>query len=182
VSLGTNPMISPVVAAGGLLVRAVEPGEHADVSRLTVAAYRADGQLATAPEYAAVLADVAGRAAAADVLVAVDGAAVLGAVTFTLPGGAYAEVSRPGEAEFRTLAVDPAAQRRGVARALVQACIDRAAGLGCRAVVICVRDDNEAAFALYARFGFERDPSLDWSPVPGVQLLGLRLGLPVAAE
>ncbi|MER7007010.1 GNAT family N-acetyltransferase [Dactylosporangium sp. NPDC000555] len=168
----------------GLLVRPIEPGDHDDVSRLTIEAYRADGQLETAPEYATVLADVAGRAAAADVLVATAGTsgAVLGAVTFVLPGGAYAEVSRPGEAEFRTLAVDPAAQRRGVAQALVQACIDRAAALGCRALVICTRHDNDAALALYGRFGFQRDPDLDWSPVPGVELLGLRLTLPVLAK
>ncbi|MEV6930445.1 GNAT family N-acetyltransferase [Dactylosporangium sp. NPDC051485] len=165
-----------------LLVRLAEPGEHDAVARLTVAAYRADGQLEAAPEYAEVLADVAGRAAAAEVLVAVLDGVCLGAVTFTLPGGAYAEVSKSGEAEFRTLAVDPAAQRRGVARALVQACIDRAAELGCAALVICVRHDNPGAHALYGRFGFARDPSLDWSPVPGIELLGLRLPLPVLAQ
>ncbi|MEU7870700.1 GNAT family N-acetyltransferase [Dactylosporangium sp. NPDC049140] len=151
--------------------------DYADVSRLTVEAYRADGQLEAAPEYAAVLADVASRAEAADTLVAEVDGVLLGAVTFTLAGGKYAEVSRAGEAEFRTLAVDPAAQRRGVARALVQACLERAAGFGCRAVVICVRDDNSGAFALYERFGFVREPSLDWSPVPKVNLLGLRLEL-----
>lgn len=214
------------MSAAGLVVRPIEPGDYAEVSRLTVEAYRADGQLENSPEYARILADVAGRAAAADVLVAVDalpgadapdaggpatsngaesaarpartdqhdvnaarsvasptrpervtGGAVLGAVTFTLPGGPYAEVCREGEAEFRTLAVDPAAQRRGVARALVQACIDRAMTLNCEALAICVRAGNAAAFALYGGFGFERDPSRDWSPVPGVELLGMRLPL-----
>lgn len=168
--------------ASALAVRPIEPGDHAEISRLTVEAYRADGQLEQAPGYVEVLADVAGRAAQADVLVAVDGDRVLGAVTFTLPGGAYAELSRPGEAEFRTLAVDPSAQRRGVARALVWACIERAGELGCAALVICVRDFNKAAFALYDGFGFERDPALDWSPGPGIDLLGLRLRLPVHVQ
>ncbi|MEV8514023.1 GNAT family N-acetyltransferase [Dactylosporangium sp. NPDC051484] len=170
------------MTASGIIVRPIQPGDHDDVSRLTIEAYRADGQLETAPEYATVLADVAGRAAAADVLVASAGGAVLGAVAFVLPGGVFAQISRPGEAEFRTLAVDPAAQRRGVAQALVRACIDRAAALGCRALVICARRDNDAALALYGRFGFQRDPDLDWSPVPGVELLGLRLMLPVLAK
>ncbi|HTJ32426.1 MAG TPA: GNAT family N-acetyltransferase [Dactylosporangium sp.] len=170
------------MTAPGIAVRLVEPRDHPEVERVTVAAYREDGQLEAAPEYAEVLADVAARAAASDVLVATAEGKVLGAVAFTLAGGAYAEVSKPGEAEFRTLAVDPAAQRRGVARALVQACIDRAAQLGCNALVICVRDDNTGAHALYERFGFERDSSLDWSPVPGVKLLGLRLALPVLAK
>jgi ribosomal protein S18 acetylase RimI-like enzyme len=168
---------APGTAPAGLRVRLITAADYDEVSRLTVEAYRADGQLKASPAYAAVLADVASRAAAADVLVAEQGGALLGAVTFTLPGGEYAEVARAGEAEFRTLAVDPAAQRRGVARALVRACVDRAGSLGCRALVICVRDDNAGAFALYEAFGFVRDAALDWSPVPGVNLLGLRLGL-----
>ncbi|GAA0718935.1 GNAT family N-acetyltransferase [Dactylosporangium roseum] len=165
-----------------VVVRPIEPDDFAEVSRLTVAAYGADGQLDEDHGYGAVLADVASRAEAADVLVAADGAAVLGAVTFVLPGTKYAEVSGDGEAEFRMLAVDPAAQRRGVARRLVQACVDRARALGCTSLTICVHDGNTAAFALYDRFGFTRDPSLDWSPAPGVDLLGMRLSLQVLAQ
>ncbi|MFI5906809.1 GNAT family N-acetyltransferase [Dactylosporangium sp. NPDC051541] len=160
-----------------LQVRLVTAADYDDVARITVAAYRADGQLAASPEYALVLGDVARRASAADVLVAEDGGVVVGAVAFTLAGGEYAEVARDGEAEFRTLAVDPAAQGRGVGRALVQACVDRAAALGCRDLVIGVRNSNLGALALYERFGFVRDEPLDWSPVPGVNLLGLRLKL-----
>jgi ribosomal protein S18 acetylase RimI-like enzyme len=110
-----------------LEVRLITEADYDDVARITVAAYRADGQLAVSPEYATVLADVAGRAVAADILVAEEAGVVLGAVAFTLAGGEYAEISRDGEAEFRTLAVDPAAQRRGVAQALVRACAERAA-------------------------------------------------------
>ncbi|GGM81799.1 GNAT family N-acetyltransferase [Dactylosporangium sucinum] len=166
-----------------IVVRPVEPDDFAEVSRLTVEAYRADGQLEDdAGGYAVALADVAARAASAEILVAADGQQLLGSVTFALPGSPYAEVSRTGEAEFRMLAVDPAAQRRGAARRLVQACIDRAEALGCTSLVICTRDVNRAAFALYDTFGFTRDPSLDWSPVPGVRLLGLRLPLQVLAH
>ncbi|GAA2589087.1 GNAT family N-acetyltransferase [Dactylosporangium fulvum] len=165
-----------------VVVRLIEPDDFAAVSRLTVAAYRADGQLDEDHGYGAVLADVVSRAEAAEVLVAVDGAAVLGAVTFVLPGTKYAEVSGDDEAEFRMLAVDPAAQRRGVARRLVRACVDRAQALGCTSLTICVREGNAAAFALYDQFGFARDPSLDWSPAPGVDLLGMRLPLQVLAQ
>jgi hypothetical protein len=34
---------------------------------------------------------------------------------------------------------------------------------------------------LYERLGFQRAPELDWSPVPGVNLLALRRELPVSA-
>jgi ribosomal protein S18 acetylase RimI-like enzyme len=75
------------------------------------------------------------------------------------------------------LAVDPAAQGRGVGRALVRACVERSLGAGCTAVVICVRDIAVAAQKLYESFGFERTPDLDWSPLPDVRLWALRLPL-----
>ncbi len=167
----------------GLSVRTAEPADFAAIARLTVAAYRADGQLDGEHGYERVLADVPSRAAAGALLVAVDAVTgeVLGAVTFVLPGTRYAELSAPGEAEFRMLAVDPAAQGRGVGEALARACVARAIELGCRGVVICARSFATSAQRLYARLGFVRAPELDWSPLPGVELLGLRLDL-FAAE
>ncbi|RKN40006.1 GNAT family N-acetyltransferase [Micromonospora endolithica] len=166
-----------------MVVRPAGPADFPAVARLTVAAYEADGQLKGENGYAVTLADVATRAAHGEVLVAVDAdhGQVLGSVTFVLPGTRYAEMSGPGEAEFRMLAVDPAAQGRGVGAALVDACLARAAGLGCAAVVICVRDGFAVpARRLYERRGFVRVPAKDWSPLPGVDLLGLRLDLGAA--
>lgn len=162
---------------GSLTVRPARPEEYPAIGALSVAAYRADGQLTD--HYAPILADVATRAGHGEVLAAVDGdtGTVLGAVTFVLPGSAYAEISRPGEAEFRTLAVAPGAQGRGVGDALVRACLDRARALGCRAVVISTRDIAYPARRLYERLGFHRMPERDWAPVPGVNLLALRLDL-----
>ncbi len=51
--------------------------------------------------------------------------------------------------------VDEAARGKGVAAALVQAALDRAAELGCRTVDLTSRPDREAANRLYARMGFE---------------------------
>ena len=164
------------------VVRRAVPADFAEVARLTVEAYHADGQLEEDHGYGVLLADVATRAEHSEILVAQDvsGETLLGAVAFVLPGTRYAELSEPGEAEFRMLAVDPAAQRRGVARALVRACVERASVLGCASLVIGTRDRNTAAFALYEHFGFVREPALDWTPAPGVNLLGLRLKLPAA--
>jgi ribosomal protein S18 acetylase RimI-like enzyme len=164
-------------------VRPVTEADYAAAGEVCVAAYRADGQLTAEDSYTAVLADVASRAAHGDVLVAHDDTtgAIVGCVTFVLPGSRYAEISQPGEGEFRMLAVDPRAQGRGVGSALVHACLDRAVSLGCRAVAICTRDFNETAFRLYRKFGFVRVPERDWSPRPDVNLAALRVELPVPA-
>jgi ribosomal protein S18 acetylase RimI-like enzyme len=168
----------------GVTVRAAGPADYDEIARLTVAAYEADGQLDGEIGYEKVLADVATRAQHGEIFVATDDDSdkPLGAVTFVMPGGRYSELARDGEAEFRMLAVDPAAQGRGVARALVEACLDRASALGCVAVVISVRDFAEPARRLYAKFGFVRLPDRDWKPMPQVQLLALYLKLPPPEE
>ncbi len=170
--------------AASFVIRTARPVDYPAIGALSVAAYDADGQLAAGSGYEKVLADVADRAAHGQVLCAVDPdtGQLLGAVTFVLAGTRYAELSRPGEAEFRTLAVDPAAQRRGVGEALARACRARAVAAGCTALVICVRDFSAAAQRLYARLGFTRTPELDWSPAPGVKLQALRLDLPAPAQ
>jgi ribosomal protein S18 acetylase RimI-like enzyme len=167
-----------------LLVRPAQPAEFAAIARLTVAAYQADGQLDAGHGYGQTLADVAGRAVDGELLVALDPDTdeVVGSVLFVLPGARYAELSTPGEAEFRMLAVDPAAQGRGVGEALARACVARAVELGVNAVVICTRSFAVTAQRLYARLGFERFPERDWTPDLGVELLALRLDLAPAAE
>ncbi|MGC5049843.1 GNAT family N-acetyltransferase [Micromonospora sp. DT48] len=163
-----------------VLIRRAEPADFAGVAQLTVAAYEADGQLKHEPAYADALGNVSARAEHGDVLVAVDreSGRLLGSVTFVLPGTRFAEMSRPGEAEFRMLAVDPAAQGRGAGAALVEACVARAIELGCTGVTICVRDGfAEPAHRLYRRRGFVRQRERDWSPAPGVDLLALYLPL-----
>jgi ribosomal protein S18 acetylase RimI-like enzyme len=159
-------------------VRPAVPADFGAIAELTVAAYGADGQLDGDHDYDEHLRDVATRAGEGELLVAVDSDdTVLGAVTYVLPGSAFAEVSRQGEAEFRMLAVAPAAQGRGVGELLARACVARAEEQGCQAVVICVRDIGAAARRMYDRIGFSRIPERDWSPYPGVSLLALRLDL-----
>lgn len=159
----------------GVSVRPARPSEYEALGALCVAAYRADGQDPDSTGYTARLGDVAGRARDGEVLVAVDDQGTpLGTVTFVLPGSPLSALARPGEAELRMLAVDPAAGGRGVGRTLVLACLDRAARAGCDSVVINVHSIAGKALRLYDRLGFRRVPELDWQPVPRVTLLGMR--------
>jgi GNAT superfamily N-acetyltransferase len=140
------------------------------------AAYAADG-LGHGP-YQDVVADARDRARDAEVAVAADaGGTILGSVTFALPGSRWAQLAGAGEAEFRMLGVAPGARGRGVGSTLVEWCLDRAAHLGCRRVVLCSEQSMRTAHRIYARRGFARRPDLDWSPQPGVDLLGFAIDL-----
>ena len=59
-----------------------------------------------------------------------------------------------GEAEILTLAVEPAARRRGIGSALVAASCRHAQERGAGAMFLEVSQTNEAARSLYARHGF----------------------------
>jgi ribosomal-protein-alanine acetyltransferase len=59
-----------------------------------------------------------------------------------------------------SLAVDPAHGRRGIGRALLIACEERARTRGCIAARLEVRADNAAAMRLYEKSGYRRFGSL----------------------
>ena len=162
-----------------MLIRAAAPDELAAVGDLTVAAYAAEGYLDGTDDYADELRDAARRAELATLLVAVDetSGAVLGTATFFLAATPYAEVSRPGEAEFRMLAVAKEARGQGVAAALVQSCIERARAAGCSALALCSLKEMTPAHRIYERMGFVRAPDRDWEPLPGLTLVAFVLPL-----
>ena len=158
-------------------IREARADEYEAAGELTVIAYAAiEGE--TDVGYVPELRDVASRAVAVPVLVAVDSdETLLGTVTYVPGPGAYSESEKEDEAGFRMLAVAPWAQGRGVGRALVQACIDRARGDGRRGIAILTRPSMRTAHALYESMGFERAPDDDWEFEPGEWLWGYRLRL-----
>ncbi len=64
--------------------------------------------------------------------------------------------ARGGDAEVMTVGVAPAAQGRGLGRALVDALRTAAGERGAGRLLLEVRADNEPARNLYARLGFEQ--------------------------
>ncbi|MGA9344761.1 MAG: GNAT family N-acetyltransferase [Nocardioidaceae bacterium] len=158
-------------------IRLAHDDELDAVGHLTLDGYVHDGLLSVDAEYAAELVDAAHRSREAELLVAVVDGEVVGTVTFCPPGSPLRELSRDGEAEFRMLAVSPAARGRGVARSLVERCVARSLELGLAELVICSMREMTTAHRLYERLGFVRDPALDWTPVPDVVLLAYRRNL-----
>ncbi|HYO39630.1 MAG TPA: GNAT family N-acetyltransferase [Nocardioidaceae bacterium] len=163
-----------------LTVRPVHTEELAEVGELTVRSYAADGFLDGDDRYVHQLRDAVTRAREAEVYVAALPECpdrIVGTVTFCPQGSPWSELARPGEGEFRMLAVAPEARGRGVARALVGVCLERSRELGYSAVVLSSLPVQHTAHRLYGRLGFRRMPDLDWSPAEGVSLLGFRLDL-----
>ncbi len=152
------------------VIRWAAPDEYDALGEITAEAYLRDGLLAfdESDWYLGELRDVAKRAAAADVLVAVRDGVILGGVTFVRSGGPMTDIAGPGEAEIRMLAVAPAARGRGVGEALVRACIERArATEGCVRVVLSTQRTMHTAHRIYTRLGLVRVPERDWHPLPG---------------
>lgn len=161
-----------------MIVRHARPPEYAAVGALTLAAYLAGGHLDNEEEYAEELVNAAGRAAEAELIVAVApdvpadvAGSLLGTVTFCRPGTAFAELARADEAEFRMLAVAGCARGRGVGAALVRECVRRAQQGGYAGMALSTLATMDSAHRLYGRLGFRRDPDRDWWPVPDIALL-----------
>ena len=163
-TLSVVPPTAPftVVAAG--------PADFGEIAELTVRVY-VDGGLAS-PGYAAELADVAGRAERAELLMVreADGR-VLGSVALVLAGDFGNVTASDDEAAFRMLVVDPAAQGRGIGELLVTTCLARARAAGKRRMLLSTDVRMAAAQRLYRRLGFTRLPERDWNPEPGIDLL-----------
>jgi len=162
--------VVPRPGAPSLTVERARPDDFARIAQLTVDVY-VGGGLAT-PAYAPELADVAGRAERAELLVVRDpGGRVVGTVALVLTGDFGNVITSDEEAAFRMLVVDPAAQGQGIGELLVTTCLDRARAAGKRRMVISTDPLMTTAHRLYQRLGFTRLPERDWRPEPGVDLL-----------
>ena len=164
---------------GSVTVRLARDDEFDAAGDLVVAAYRTHPDMEDSDGYLAHVRDVRGRAADVDVLVAADDdGRLLGCVSYVRDHeSVFAEVEQPGEAGFRMLGVVEAARGRGVGRALVEACLERARAAGRTGLVIVTAPSWTDAQRLYERVGFRRAPGRDFEPVPGIVLWAYALAL-----
>jgi GNAT superfamily N-acetyltransferase len=161
-------------------IRDAHPGDRDAILAVTLAAYEQYAAALPPPLWAkyrqniqATLGDV--RPAAQ--IVAEEGGALVGTVLL-FPAGAV--MPNPGATplewpEVRLLAVAPAARGKGVARRLMEECIQRARAAGSPALTLHTADIMAVAMRLYERMGFTRAPELDIRPAPGILAKGYRL-------
>jgi GNAT superfamily N-acetyltransferase len=165
-------------------IRDARPSDRGAILAVTLAAYEQYAAALTPPLWAryrqniqATLGDV-GTAAQ---IVAEETGALVGTVllfpagaVMPNPGGTAIPLEWP---EVRLLAVAPAARGKGVARRLMEECIQRARAAGAPALTLHTADLMAVAMRLYERMGFTRAPELDIRPAPGILAKGYRLPL-----
>lgn len=161
-----------------IIVRPAVPADYEAIARITRDSYLAAGYFDSADHpYMKQIQDVARRAAQATIWVAERDKRIVGSVTLAVAGEPYADIALDDELEFRMLVVDPAVQRSGAGRAMVEAIIAHARSLdGIRGVALTTGGTWESAHGLYRKTGFRRVPERDWF-VPGtdIKLLVFRL-------
>lgn len=137
-------------------IRLADPGEYGAIADLREAAYSHDYTISE--NYGASLRDVAPADGGHEVWVAADRhtGQLLGTVTTPRPGGHISPLAEDGELDFRLLAVDPAARRRGIGRLLVEHVVALAAERGAKRVVMNSGPDMTGAHRLYYAMGFTR--------------------------
>ncbi len=147
----------------GIRIRPARSEEYDEAGRVTALAYRefvrpGDGSWHA---YLARIADVAGRADRTTVLVALDDERrIVGSATLEL-GERIDEDDpplAPDEAHIRMLGVHPENRSRGIARALMEACFERARAVGRTRMTLHTTERMRAAQAMYEGMGFERRP------------------------
>jgi ribosomal protein S18 acetylase RimI-like enzyme len=140
--------------------RPARPEEYEEAGRVTALAYREFADTDSWEHYLAAIADVEGRADVGLVLVAVEDGRVLGSATLELDERIEEEEPPlpPDEAHIRMLGVHPDERGRGVARALMRECFDRAREAGRTRMTLHTTQRMEAAQKMYEALGFERLP------------------------
>jgi GNAT superfamily N-acetyltransferase len=129
---------------------------------VTALAYEAfaPGEASPNRDYLDRIADVEARAGEAQVLGAFQGRRLVGTVTLELdrriPGGHPRAPLEPDQAHVRMLGIHPDVMRRGIGRALMEACLEEARGAGKRRITLETTERMVAAQRLYQTMGFRR--------------------------
>ncbi len=165
-------------------IHPVRESEFAAAGEATARAYR-EFERPEWPGYAAYvarIADIAERAHVATVLVAVVDGVIAGSATLELTERIRPSSTgplAPDEAHLRMVRVSPEYRGRGIARQLVNACIDLARAAGKRRLTLDTAPVMVAAQRLYASMGFT--PTLERPMPDGSVLLGYELRIATTA-
>jgi ribosomal protein S18 acetylase RimI-like enzyme len=140
-------------------IREATPEEYAEAGAVTASAYREFVRGGDWEDYLESIADVAGRADRTTIVIALDGTRIVGSATLELTDRVEPDddpALDPAEAHIRMLGVAPEARRRGIARALMADCMDRARASGKTFLTLHTTERMAAAQRMYESLGFVR--------------------------
>ncbi|MFI5393838.1 MAG: GNAT family N-acetyltransferase [Myxococcota bacterium] len=140
-------------------IREATPEEYAEAGAVTASAYREFVRGGDWEDYLESIADVEGRADRTTIVIALDGSRIVGSATLELTDRVEPEddpALDPAEAHIRMLGVAPEARRRGIARALMADCMDRARASGKTFLTLHTTERMAAAQQMYESLGFVR--------------------------
>ncbi|MGB7806268.1 MAG: GNAT family N-acetyltransferase [Actinomycetota bacterium] len=140
-------------------IREATPEEYAEAGAVTASAYREFVRGGDWEDYLESIADVEGRADRTTIVIALDGTRIVGSATLELTDRVEPDddpALDPAEAHVRMLGVAPEARRRGIARALMADCMDRARAGGKTFLTLHTTDRMAAAQRMYESLGFVR--------------------------
>ncbi|HEX3300898.1 MAG TPA: GNAT family N-acetyltransferase [Actinomycetota bacterium] len=152
-------------------IREATAAEHAEAGRVTAAAYEG---LVHDASYLERIAAVADRASRTVVLVAIDGATIVGSLTLELSRrvNPHDDPLEAHRAHIRMLGVAQDHQGRGIGRALMHDAEARARAAGKTEITLHTTEPMATARAMYGRLGYERSP--DEVLPDGFVLMGYR--------
>jgi len=158
------------------LIRDATDGDAEAVVALWTEAYFTEGEGGRDAPYARSDFD-ATKAAAAHLLVAEVGCAVIGVVALLAPGEQGRAVAREEEAELARLVVAASSRRKGIGRALAERCTALARVEGWPAIALWSRPYQTAGHRLYESLGYTGAPERDSVDETGFSRLVFRLSL-----
>jgi ribosomal protein S18 acetylase RimI-like enzyme len=140
-------------------IREATPADYAEAGAITARAYREFVHGGDWEDYLESIADVASRADRTTIVIAVEDGRILGSATLELTDRVEPDEDPeldPHEAHIRMLGIAPEARRRGIARALMADCMDRARAKGKTFLTLHTTDRMAAAQRMYESLGFVR--------------------------
>jgi len=153
-------------AVAEVVVREARPEDDGAVGEILVSGYltryaQKMPEVVLTERRKAELRDVASKRKEALVLVAELDGKVVGTVTVWRPGAPASEAWLPEACDLRHLAIDPAAQGRGLSKSLLDEAERRARQMGARYICLHVRRGNRGVAKLYRDRGYVRAPEGD---------------------
>jgi ribosomal protein S18 acetylase RimI-like enzyme len=169
--------MSTVEQHDSILIRDARPDDLDNVSLLLRVAYQ-EYETAVPPDawkaYLRDIMDVRSRLPESELIVAISGERLVGAVTFYGKGSRSLDWPE-GWAGVRLLAVHPGYRGRGIGRCLMQECVRRCRDRGIKTIALHTTEVMEVARGMYERMGFARIPEHDFHPAPGVVVMAYRM-------